>query len=82
VGAALLVTAACPGGDPPCEVPSVNDAGMRCECRDTYGADGKFHKMPYCDSDIGNPCSIGCYNPREADGGRQYTDAGEPVCFC
>ncbi len=79
IGAALLATA-CPG-EQPCSTPDVNDAGMRCACVDTYGSDGKFHKMPYCDPDIGNPCSLGCFNPKLADGGREYMD-GNPVCFC
>ena len=79
VGAVLLV-AGCP--EAPCNVPDVNDAGMRCICRDTYVGNDKFEKKPYCDPDIGNPCPIGCFNPKEADGGRQYEDAGVPVCFC
>lgn len=83
LGGALLVTAtACPG-EQPCSVPAVNDAGMRCACVDTYNSNGQFVKMPYCDPDIGNPCSLGCFNPKLADGGREYADdAGTPVCFC
>ncbi|MBK7858810.1 MAG: hypothetical protein IPJ65_09360 [Archangiaceae bacterium] len=74
-----LFVAGCPG-EQPCMTPAVNDAGMRCGCLDMY--DGtKFSKQPYCDSDIGNPCALGCFNPREADGGRSY-DGPDPVCFC
>ena len=51
---------------------------MRCACLDTSG---KGVETAYCDPDIGNPCAIGCFNAKEADGGRQYMGT-EPVCFC
>lgn len=84
-GAGAAVFSGCSTGvvepDAGCMTPAVNDAGMRCECVTMYDAMGNPSRAPYCDPDIGNPCSLGCFNPREADGGRQYTDAG-PVCFC
>ncbi len=80
IGAALFVTA-CSPAEKPCETPPVNDAGMRCACVDRLGANDQIQKTLYCDPDIGNPCMIGCFNPKEADGGRQYM-GGEPVCFC
>lgn len=68
------------GGDP-C-VTHFNAAGQTCGCLTEYNpADGGFVKVPYCDSDIGNPCPLGCFNPKEADGGRQYMGT-TPVCFC
>jgi hypothetical protein len=67
----------------PCPDVPLNDAGMRCECVTEYPGSGAPYKRQYCDADIGNPCPIGCFNPREADGGRKYEgDAGDPVCFC
>lgn len=78
---AVLLTTACPG-ETPCSVQSPNDAGMRCACLDTYNGNGQFVKMPYCDPDIGNPCDIGCFNSKLADGGREYESGGAPICFC
>jgi hypothetical protein len=79
LGAALLFSGC---SEKPCMVQSPNDAGMRCGCIDTYSSNGQFVKMPYCDPDLGNPCDLGCYNPRQADGGREYADADTPVCLC
>ena len=63
----------------------INACGMKCGCISEYNpVTMAFEMRPYCDPDVGNPCPLGCFNPKEADGGRQYTDwdAGTPVCFC
>jgi hypothetical protein len=77
-----LVIAACGGPPNPCaDGPSMwtDDAGRRCGCVSGPGSS----LMQYCDSDLGNPCMLGCFNPKEPDGGRQYfDDAGTPVCWC
>jgi hypothetical protein len=84
----------CPNSSPGTPMPasSVDDAGVRCECEPFFQIDGGFGEC--CDEDIGNPCGICCYNPKDADAGREYylddggyvyshdTDAGQPVCFC
>lgn len=73
-----------PGNPQPGAV-AVTDAGWRCECQtgDILNTDDGgyvFHEC--CDTDVGNPCPICCFNNREEDGGRMYyADAG-PVCFC
>lgn len=60
----------------------INACGMKCGCIGQYNPTTMMVEMvPYCDSDIGNPCSLGCFNPKEADGGRQYM-GGTPVCLC
>jgi len=43
-----------------------------------------FERQPYCDPDKGNPCMLGCFNPKTADGGREYEDedAGVFRCLC
>ena len=82
LGAALFVSA-CSSSEQPCAVKSPNDAGMRCACLDEYDPmRDALVKKPYCDPDIGNPCTIGCFNSKLADGGREYDTAGNPVCFC
>lgn len=60
----------------------INACGMNCGCIGQYNSTTMMVEMvPYCDPDIGNPCPLSCFNPREADGGRQYMN-GNPVCFC
>jgi hypothetical protein len=59
----------------------VDACGRNCGCLNDFLPDGGFAMVPYCDPDVGNPCALGCYNPPEADGGRQYM-GGNPVCFC
>ncbi|MFT3835861.1 MAG: hypothetical protein QM723_02555 [Myxococcaceae bacterium] len=68
-----------------CPHPDSGDAGtVRCTCEAYMDAPAMPIKyMECCDSDIGNPCGICCYNPRDADGGRMYEpDSGTPVCYC
>jgi len=63
--------------------PTTDDAGVRCDCEVTYLPDGDAGWFECCDTDVGNPCPICCYNPRDADGGRMYyADGGPPVCYC
>lgn len=67
----------------PC-TPRLNACGMNCGCIQEYNPTTMmFEMVAYCDPDIGNPCPLSCFNPKEADGGRQYQgDSGTPVCFC
>jgi hypothetical protein len=61
----------------------LNACGLKCGCIGDFLPDGGFTMVPYCDPDIGNPCPLGCFNPKEADGGRRTRDdAGNPLCFC
>ena len=56
---------------------------MRCSCEAQPLDDGGEGYFECCDEDIGNPCPVCCFNPREDDGGRQYDpDGGPPVCYC
>jgi hypothetical protein len=74
------------GGDAgSCPHPDTGDAGtVRCVCEANMDMPGgPITYTECCDQDIGNPCGICCYNPRDADGGRQYyPDSGIPVCYC
>jgi hypothetical protein len=84
----------CPNSSPGTPVPGSSvtlASGVRCECESFFYADGGPGEC--CDTDIGNPCPICCFNPMDADGGREYslpdggtaygyTDAGFPVCYC
>ena len=63
----------------------LNACGQKCGCVQEYNpATMMLEQVPYCDPDIGNPCSLGCFNPKLPDGGREYQDydAGIPQCFC
>jgi hypothetical protein len=60
-----------------------NDAGMQCGCvYDLLEDGGGLYLRPYCDPDVGNPCPLGCFNPKSSDGGRKEWDAGIPLCLC
>ncbi|MBK7858809.1 MAG: hypothetical protein IPJ65_09355 [Archangiaceae bacterium] len=59
----------------------VNACGMNCGCLSSIAGDGGLNMLPYCDPDIGNPCALGCFNPKEADGGRVY-NGPQPACLC
>ncbi|MBL8958196.1 MAG: hypothetical protein JNK82_45910 [Myxococcaceae bacterium] len=61
--------------------PYVNACGMNCGCIGMLTPDAGFQMGGYCDPDIGNPCPLSCWNPKEPDGGRQYMN-GQPVCLC
>jgi hypothetical protein len=62
----------CPISSPgnPMNATFTEDSGVRCECVPFFQMDGGFGEC--CDEDIGNPCGICCYNPKDADGGRAY----------
>jgi hypothetical protein len=60
--------------------PYVNACGENCGCLHSLMPDAG--EIPYCDPDIGNPCPLGCFNAKQADGGREYYDSGMAVCFC
>jgi hypothetical protein len=63
----------------------INACGMKCGCIGQYNPNTMMIDMvPYCDPDIGNPCALGCFNPKKPDGGREYQDedAGIYQCLC
>jgi hypothetical protein len=62
--------------------PTIDDAGVRCVCEVDYLEDGGHALFECCDPDVGNPCPVCCFNPRESDGGRRYDPFGTPVCYC
>ena len=92
---AMLIVAACGSSRPATDAGSdagtdpcphsdagYNDAGMRCVCEVGFSSTGPS-RFECCDPDLGNPCPVCCFNPREADGGRSYyPDSGTPLCFC
>jgi len=61
------------------------DGGQKCGCLQQYNPSTMmFEPFGYCDPDVGNPCPLGCANPKKPDGGREYQDedAGIPQCLC
>jgi hypothetical protein len=72
------------GTDGGCPHPDTgNDMTVRCTCEVEYFPDGGTGFVECCDPDIGNPCPICCFNPRDGDGGRMYyPDSGTAVCYC
>ena len=81
----MLAATGCSKTQPtPAECPHAatgfNDSGFRCICEENQVGSPRFFEC--CDPDIGNPCPVCCYNPREADGGRSYRSDQTPVCYC
>jgi hypothetical protein len=84
----------CPFSSPGNPIPGSSvtlDGGVRCACESFFYPDAGPGEC--CDTDVGNPCPICCFNPMDTDGGREYylddggvafgyTDAGTPVCYC